>query len=137
MTISGRYRNSLLRMLCISFALVLINGCESVEPYKKYGSGLKSGIGYQDFQVNSDTLFVSYIDGYGGNIGDAVKNMNHRAKEACSELGFSSYDLMDKPINATGGGGSSSALTTHTGSVGMIVNAGDMVTAQSYVHCVK
>jgi hypothetical protein len=104
---------------------------------KKYGDGIFSKIGYQDFQINQDTLFVSYIDGSSnGTLANAVNNMNRRAREACLERGFSSYELMDRPVNATSGDASSYA-TMHSGQFSYSVATSSQPTAQSYVHCVK
>jgi hypothetical protein len=113
-------------------------------PYKKYGvsegfmafAGGDSGFGYSDYQVNSDTFFVSYVDALDEPLAEAVAYMNRRASEVCREHGFSGYQLTNTPINGAPGTVSSS-VAMQSGPYSVSAGMSGQPSTSSYVKCVR
>jgi len=78
-------------------SLIVLSGCGGYEvPYKKYGDtsvAFASGVGYSDFEIGKNKYKVTYTGGVYDSSQKVTKFAYQRAKELCSEKGFSDYSI--------------------------------------------
>jgi hypothetical protein len=148
-TSTGVFMKSAL-LTCAFVVALVTTSCSTVTPYKQYGvaeghalfglgPGYATAIGYQDYQLNSDTFFVSYTDSGDGNLTEAVAYMNRRAGEVCHARGFSGYKLISTPITGTTGvpGAPTFGAAVQSGAYTVSTGGFSLPYAASYVKCGK
>ncbi|MEJ2362502.1 MAG: hypothetical protein P8Z75_14005 [Gammaproteobacteria bacterium] len=65
-------------------------GCASVTPYQPAGSG---PFGYHDAHIKGNVYYVEVRTNYVTSHTTTMEYFNRRAKEVCSENGYSDYEI--------------------------------------------
>jgi len=92
----------LYKLSLITITLFLI-GCGGYQvPYKKYGDdtvAFASKVGYSDFEIGKNKHKVTYTGGVYDSQQKVTKFAYQRAKDLCTEKGFTDYEITNTTIN--------------------------------------